>query len=1469
MFGKISFTILLGLSLAGQSLLADDFNRPNVAYTNDAAKLGWYWQASGAGTWSLTTHEILANNSSSTLQENEQTLYHTRVSLVPGDWSASVDVRSDLSTRRAGLVFMVGAAGLDHYQIRLKFGSAQVQVLQRGSAGSQTLYSNDNSSSEVFGVGTYYKVSAWSTAATQISWNVKNPAGTIVASGSFTDADYATGYAGIIKSVGDPTTDICRFDNFYVREITVPPITQPHPRILMTSADVINMQGAINAKIEPRYSAWLDLKGRADAWSDDPVSAPYTGRDSSLFLAQAVGASSLSSKMAMAWLLQRDFNHAAKAKEILLMWAQATPLPGTDFDPNIRFPNSGMELARSINGFIFAYDYLYDVLSPAERTIVETWFRAMLPTVQAGIDRWDASFAPNHNDPRGYSESSNINSIYFGGQLYQNHLVSHTMGYLLIGYALGDQALVQFAVDSSENPRDFIELFEGMILMANDPSVNSRDTMNPPPQDGEIIDRYRHADKSVSFPNGTGFGYASLSLNQMMAMSETLFANGLNLYQRTGAYGETLEKPFDFYADFYRLGDSSIKGGFYTGEDITAGGPPVAVFEVANKRYPGNLEIKALLDSVARYDVDPTGNTGTYFCYPTITHGAVASWTGATTSDFQNTANWEAGLPVNDISTEIGHFDVTPPNQPQLTADRAVAGLEFGVSGITMTAASTQILTLGASGIISNGTNTVSAALNLVANQSWNVSTGSKLVVTGTIAGAADLTKTGNGTLSLTSVNTHSGQITLNAGKIELNSAQGNSGPLTVGSGTTLAMILAGTSQWSPSNVTLDGAAALEFSGVTSTTTAPIITGTLAKNGSTAIHILNGVFATGQSYPLVQFTTTTGSGVFTIGSLPTGVVANLSTSGNTLVLNIITSDTFTWVGNINGSWDTAVANWNNGRGAASYINGARVTFNDTATGPTAITIASAVSPGAMLVSNTIKNYTISGPVSGIGAVTKNGSGNLTLSGANTYTGGCTVNAGTLTIGIASTKTLTTLNTGATGKGNVSLGGGVTLAQSGNIWYAPQVTLQGDITLAGTARQTVGFPTLDLGGGSRTLYINPTGAPVKQTIAANIAFDGTGRSRWEMQNDIGAMTVQNGNLILATNLTGNDYAGFMFRNATSFANNTEVTVGANVHLQTADTGSLGSTTANSAQLTVNGIWNLFGTFGGAAGQGNQTIHSLAGSGKIYASMVATNVNSRTIMINGTSGSTEFSGQLSNGPGTGKLSIQKTGASTQILSGANTYTGDTTVSGGVLGVNGSSIADASNLIITGGKVQVTNTETVGALFFGAVEQASGSYGSTASLAIYKDDTRFSGTGVVVVGQQIALGYSSAITTFELAEADQNPTDDPDHDGLSNLMEYVLGGTPNVSDTATTAPLGTMVGSNYILTFKRSDLSEADTLQTVEYGIDLNVWGSFTIGASPGVSPVVIQEDAPSPDFDTVTVTIPTGGAPRFFTRLKVVK
>ncbi|MEI8206546.1 MAG: alginate lyase family protein, partial [Kiritimatiellales bacterium] len=610
--------VLIGLSC--QVLWSDDFNRrPDVPYTHDGNQIGWYWQASGTGTWSLKDHEILVDNSDASLQEDNQILYNTCTSLKSGDWNASVNVRIEIATRRAGMAFMVGAGGNDYYQIRLKADSKEVQVLRRGSAGDLTIYTHTNSSSETFALEKFYTINVWSTNAAQFQWRIQNDGGTNVASSSFNDTGYTNGYAGIIKSVGDPYPDICRFDNFYVREITVPPITPSRPRLQITSNDVVNMKADISNHVEPRYSAWTNLKTRVDIWKDQTMPAPYTGGDALSFYNISTAAGRISAQLALAYQLNGDTNYAAKAKDILLTWAQATPPPGTTVPETNYFPDSGMMIARGITELIYTYDWIYDGLSPNERTVITNWFLAMLPTVQDSIDRWEGCYAFSSNDPRRYVETNNLDYAYFGRQYHQNHLASHTMAYLLIGYALGDQALVQFAVDSKENPRDYLELFEGGILMAGEvcPDVCRGDPANPPPQDGEMYDRYRHTDKGSGHTNGAGLGYAVLSLHQMMSMTETLYINGINFYTRVGAHGETLKAPFVFYADFLRLRDASIKGGFYAGESVPLYG--LAVYEVANKRYPGTPEIQALLNSTNRAAAH--GSSPTYFCCPTVTHG--------------------------------------------------------------------------------------------------------------------------------------------------------------------------------------------------------------------------------------------------------------------------------------------------------------------------------------------------------------------------------------------------------------------------------------------------------------------------------------------------------------------------------------------------------------------------------------------------------------------------------------------------------------------------------------------------------------------------------------------------------------------------------------------------------------------------------------------------------------------------------
>jgi autotransporter-associated beta strand protein len=330
-------------------------------------------------------------------------------------------------------------------------------------------------------------------------------------------------------------------------------------------------------------------------------------------------------------------------------------------------------------------------------------------------------------------------------------------------------------------------------------------------------------------------------------------------------------------------------------------------------------------------------------------------------------------------------------------------------------------------------------------------------------------------------------------------------------------------------------------------------------------------------------------------------------------------------------------------------------------------------------------------------------------------------------------------------------------------------------------------------------------------------------------------------------------------------------GGNVTVNTLD--SVDSVTARTISLT--------GALSGAGGL------TKAGAGNLVITGAntytgATNINAGKLQVGnaGTSGSLGAGNVVNNGSlvvdrsnaltvanvisGTG--SFTQDGAGTTTLGGTNTYSGNTIVKEGVLVIDGDSLLDNGTLVVDGGKVEVTNNETVTELLFGAVSQAAGTYGATGSGATNIDNTRFQGTGIVTV---TGAGYGSWITGFGLSAPNQSASADPDNDGIANGVEWVLGGNPATGMDVSKLPVVSTDATNMVFTFKRDqDSKVAGTTVVIEVGTTLAAWSTvYTVGNNTAGSTAGVTVTDNLDGTDTITLTVPKVTNTVKFARLKV--
>jgi fibronectin-binding autotransporter adhesin len=506
--------------------------------------------------------------------------------------------------------------------------------------------------------------------------------------------------------------------------------------------------------------------------------------------------------------------------------------------------------------------------------------------------------------------------------------------------------------------------------------------------------------------------------------------------------------------------------------------------------------------------------------------------------------------------------------------------------------------------------------------------------------------------------------------------------------------------------------------------------------------------------PLVKYSGSIG-GVgynFGIGTLPPLYVGHLvNNSANSTIDLLLTagSGTLTWTGSSSGNWDTSTANWTSS-GPAVYADGDFVQFLNGAINST-VNITTTVLPAGITVSNTSPAYTLngSGSIGGSSSLLKQGSGTLIVdnSGINNFSGGITISGGTLQVGnndvngslpsspVTDNGTLAfvrsdspTVNNNISGTGSFKQAGtGGTLVLAGNNTFTGNVLVTNNSTLQ------VGSSSA-LGGGSGTITIASGSAldinnnsQTKTIIVSGTGVDGNGaiynssggypslgsvtlagNTSFNLANRIDLInaTLSTGGNAYNLTLNGNTY--FQWQNTT-----VDAALG-NINLTGGTWGLLGQNSfgnpANTLTLSANSTLVFYGTSyvnKGVDFQGG--LIQTAGGDNVMNGAMTLESGFDTFQIGGGTSLT-LSNILS---GSGTLYMSGGSGSLVLAGNSPSYTGNVTVNGGTVTLNGSiggTVTDKINTTLAGsgsasGLVDVSGTFLPGAASVAGTFHAQG--------------------------------------------------------------------------------------------------------------------------------------------------------------------
>ena len=619
--------------------------------------------------------------------------------------------------------------------------------------------------------------------------------------------------------------------------------------------------------------------------------------------------------------------------------------------------------------------------------------------------------------------------------------------------------------------------------------------------------------------------------------------------------------------------------------------------------------------------------------------GNIVAYTGGTDIDARGPSSTIANGALTNVrifgdgtsgNIELGATSTTINTLLQSNANFAPivnsVGKTLGVSNISI-ASGAESLTIGVSAgdgmlqtAVSGGTlvlNNVNAVKTLTVNAA---------VVDNTTA--SGLSKVGAGSVVLAGANTYTGTTLVAAGTLSLTGSVSGS-----------LMIVSG-------DAVLSQSATGSIAGAVDVTFASSGTSTLAGNntyaGLTSITtgILNIQSATALGAIEGETTVASGTALQMQGAIVVGDEA-LTLNGN----GVATTGALRSISGAN-TWGGLVTL---GSSTRIHCDADTLTFD--------VALGDAISGSNSLVFGGNGNITVADPIStGANTITKEGTGTLILSAANTFTNSVNVGTGVLNI----------QNSTATG----TIAGGVTVSGPA------ELQMQGDIAV-----------------GNEALFLQGTG--ISNTGALrNISGDNS----WGGLISLAAATRFNSD---AGTLTINVPSGSAIGGTGVAFANPPITFGGSGNITVADpisagTGTLTKDGTGTLTLTAANVYSgvttlsagvLNATMSAALGNSSATNTLIFNGGTLQAGGAITSISTRPVTLTATglidtnSNIVSIAGVIS-----GAAGMTKSGMGTLILSGANAYAGITTVSDGKLLING-------NQPLATGDVSVIANATLG--------------------------------------------------------------------------------------------------------------------------------------------------------------------------------